>query len=406
MSSSFVRAAFAASFVISLAAYPANAAAQDSPSAAQTPTAMPEPENEPQGLIGEPGGLTRVAIFADRHFGKGDITNGFYINHANMIPGAGWLAAGPGYRHWYKQDSVFVDASTSLSIRGYKQAQGRLELPQLLRSRLALGTQVRWQDFPKVHYFGAGPDTLEGARTEYRLRTQNAVAYATLRPVRWFDINGEIGWLKPELPARSVAEPEFVHGQVSAMADGRDFPGHPTRGIMLRVAASRYEDRDLGAHSFDRYESEAAAFLPLAGSRVVLALRGWVVASETDPGQTVPFYLLPSLGGGNTLRGYVDYRFHDRNMAVANVELRFALMTHMDLALFGDAGNVAADRRDLDLEKRSYGAGLRLHTRRETFAMLDVARGDEGWRMLFRLTDPLALTRRHSRRTATVPFVP
>lgn len=405
MSSSFIRAALAASVVVSVAAYPANAAAQDRPSAPQTPTTLAEPETEPQGLIAEPAGLTRAAIFADRHFGKGDITNGFYINHANMIPGAGWLAAGPGYRHWYRRDRVFVDASTSLSIRGYKQAQGRLELPQLFKSRLALGTEVRWQDYPKVRYFGAGPDTLEGARTEYRLRTQNVVGYATLRPLRWFDVNAEIGWLKPELPARSIAEPEFMHGQVSLTADGRDYPGHPTRGILLRAAASRYEDRGTGAHSFDRYETEAAAFLPLAGSRIVLALRGWVVASETEPGQTVPFYLLPSLGGGNSLRGYVDYRFHDRNLAVAVAELRLKMMTHMDLALFADAGNVAAERRDLDLEKRSYGAGLRLHTRRETFAMVDVARGDEGWRVLFRLTDPLAL-KRLSRRTATAPFVP
>lgn len=405
MSCSFVRAALAAGFVVSLAAYPATVGAQDRPSAPQAPSALPEPESEPLGLIAEPAGLTRAAIFADRHFGKGDITNGFYINRAKMIPGAGWLAAGPGYRHWYKEDSVFVDGSASVSIRGYKQAQGRLELPQLLRSRLALGTEVRWQDYPKVQYFGAGPGTLEGARTEYRLRTQNVVGYATLRPLRWFDVNAEIGWLKPELPARSVAEPEFMHGLVSLTADGRDFPGHPTRGILLRVAASRYEDRGTGAYSFDRYESEVAGFLPLAGSRVVLALRGWVVASETGPGQTVPFYLLPSLGGGNSLRSYVDYRFHDRNMAVANAELRIAMMTHMDLALFADAGNVAAERRDLDLEKRSYGAGLRLHTRRETFAMVDVARGDEGWRVLFRLTDPLALTRL-SRRTATAPFVP
>ena len=72
---------------------------------------------------------------------------------------------------------------------------------------------------------------------------------------------------------------------------------------------------------------------------------------------------------------------------------------------FLDAGNVAARLSDLNLDKRSYGAGLRLHTRRRTFARFDVAHGGEGWRLLFRLTDPLNLARL-SRRTAAVPFVP
>ena len=83
----------------------------------------------------------------------------------------------------------------------------------------------------------------------------------------------------------------------------------------------------------------------------------------------------------NTLRSFTDYRFHDDNMLLANAELRLALMTHLDLAVFADAGNVAARAGDLDLDKRSYGAGFRLHTRRETFAMVDVAHGDEGWRV-------------------------
>jgi hypothetical protein len=46
-----------------------------------------------------------------------------------------------------------------------------------------------------------------------------------------------------------------------------------------------------------------------------------------------------------------------------------------------------------------------MHTPQSTFARFDVAHGDEGWRFMFRLTDPLHLTRL-SRRTAAIPFVP
>jgi hypothetical protein len=85
--------------------------------------------------------------------------------------------------------------------------------------------------------------------------------------------------------------------------------------------------------------------------------------------------------------------------------VRLALMSHLDLAFFADAGNVAARPEDLDLAKRSYGGGFRLHTRRQTFAMVDVANGAEGWRVSFRLQDPLGFAR-IDRRALIVPFVP
>jgi outer membrane protein assembly factor BamA len=168
---------------------------------------------------------------------------------------------------------------------------------------------------------------------------------------------------------------------------------------------AHYDDRTHGTNTFNRYEAEAAGFLPLAGSRIVLALHGWMVKTEADPGKAVPFYLQPSLGGPYSLRAYPNYRFHDNNMLAATAEVRLALMTHLDLAVFADAGNVAERTRDLDLDKRSYGAGIRLHTRRETFAMFDAARGEEGWRFMFRLTDPLQL-KRLSHKSTLVPFVP
>ena len=187
----------------------------------------------------------------------------------------------------------------------------------------------------------------------------------------------------PDDPVFALSDqPTFVHSEASITADTRDFPDHPTRGGLVRAAAANYSDRDTGVFSFRRYEGEAAGFVPLADSRVVVALRGWLVASDPGEGQSVPFYLQPSLGGHNTLRGYADYRFHDRNLLVVNAETRVAMMTHVDAAVFVDAGNVAARVGDLNLDKRSYGAGLRLHSRRQTFARIDVARGGEGWRSL------------------------
>jgi hypothetical protein len=383
--------------------YPAAAAAQE-------PPALPSSATEPQGIVPEPGPITRAALFADRHFGKGDLTNGIYMDWGNLIPGAGWASIGPGYRHWYAKDSVFVDASASISVKGYKLAQGRVELPKFLKSRLALGAQAAWQDFGKIDYFGVGPNTTEGMLSIYGVESPQVSAYATLRPVRWMDIGGQIGWMNPEVTHVQGAfsgadERTFVPTQLSLTIDTRDFPDHPTSGVMLRGVGTKYDDRTSGAHTFKRYEGEAAGFVPVAGGRLVVGVHGWLVHSDVSEGRSVPFYLQPSLGGVNTLRSFTDYRFHDDNMLVANAEVRLKLMTHVDFAVFADAGNVAAQASDLDLAKRSYGAGFRLHTRRETFAMVDVAHGNEGWRVAFRLKDPMRLGRL-DRKTLLVPFVP
>ena len=381
--------------------------------------------SEPEGYIAEPDLIQRAVVFMDRH-GQTERTNGFYADFANMIPGAGWISVGPGYRRWYRQDRLFVDASTAVSWRGYKTAQGRIELPRIASSRLALGAQARWQDFTQVSYFGQGPATLDSNQSQYRVKARAVGGYATLRPAQWLGIGAQLGWMKPSVlppagwfasdhpatqdlvptdPVFTLAEqPTFVHTEASITADTRDFPGHPTDGGLIRVAAADYR-ADAGAFSFKRYEAEAVRFLPVADSRLVVAVHGWLVASDPAEGQVLPFYLLPSLGGHNTLRAYPDYRFHDRNLVLVNSELRVAMMTHVDASVFVDAGNVAAHLGDLNLDRRSYGAGLRVHTRRQTFARLDVARGDEGWRLVVRLSEPFDLSRL-ARRTPAVPFVP
>lgn len=64
-----------------------------------------------------------------------------------------------------------------------------------------------------------------------------------------------------------------------------------------------------------------------------------------------------------------------------NAEARIGLIEHMDLSMFVDAGNVGPDAGALNLDQRSYGAGIRFHTRSSTLARLDLAHGKEqGWR--------------------------
>ncbi|MGC4082222.1 MAG: BamA/TamA family outer membrane protein [Vicinamibacterales bacterium] len=298
---------------------------------------------------------------------------GVYPRVGDMITGAGWISGGPGYRYWFGH-RAFVDGSATVSWHAYKQATARFEVPRLARGYLAVGTEVQWSDLTQVHYFGID-DSATAAESEYRIKTTDVVGYATYKVLPWLAIDGSLGrldrpsvstgtgWFDPDYeptstvypndPGVGVGPPNYVHGEAQVVADTRDFPSYPTRGGVLRGAWSAFSDRDLGTYSFQRYEAEAARFVPVARGHVVLALHAWGVFTDVPEGQSVPFYMLPTLGGSNTLRGDRSYRWHDRDLLLVNVESRVRIFEHMDLALFADAGNVGPDVSALNLDKQS-----------------------------------------------------
>ncbi|MGE3958705.1 MAG: BamA/TamA family outer membrane protein [Vicinamibacterales bacterium] len=382
----------------------------------------------PQALFAEPVLLRRgVNLLAPYLASSGtQRPTGFYPKVGDMITGAGWIAAGPGYRRWFGS-RAFVDASAAVSWRTYKGAGVTFEVPRLFNGYVSIGSELQWSDMTQVHYFGLG-QVLPAVDSQYRLTTTDTVGYARARLTPWMTLTGNAGWLaRPALssptgwflsdypdtrevfptdPGAAVQPPSYLHGEFALTLDIRDFPGYPTRGGVLRTSWTTFADREHDAYSFQRYEVEGAGFAPVVPGRLGFALHGWGVFSDIAPGHAVPFYMLPSLGGGNTLRGERNYRFHDRDLLLVSLESRIGVMEHLDAALFVDAGSVAAAPRRLNLGTRSWGAGVRVHTRSSTLARLDVAHGRElGWSVVFKLHDPFRMGRM-ARQTASVPFVP
>jgi hypothetical protein len=399
----------------------------DSPADAQE--APPPPATHGRTLFDEPGLLTSAFDFAGRFMpsGEGERRDGFYPKIGGMISGAGWIALGPGYRQQVLDDRAMIEASAGLSWRGFMRADAGFEFPLLADGRLATGVEALWQDSTQLNYFGLGPDSSEDLRSQYRLQTMNIVGYARYRPERWLAVSGRFGWLdrpsvasatgpfKPDAldaqaafptdPAMTIPEqPQFLHGEVAITADTRDHADHPARGALYRASAGMYS-ADQRRYSFRRYEVEGLQTLPFGDGLWTVVLRGWGVFANASPDQEIPFYLMPALGGASTLRGYSNYRFHDRHLLLANAESRLALFPHVDAAVFVDAGTVAARVSDLGFDRTAYGFGFRLHTHKSTIGRVDVARNDEGWHVMFRSNDPLNL-KRVTRWMAAVPFVP
>ncbi len=95
----------------------------------------------------------------------------------------------------------------------------------------------------------------------------------------------------------------------------------------------------------------------------------------------VPFTELPSLGGGNFLRGYPFERFRDRVAALASLEYQWDLSHFVDARLFTDVGRVYSSLDELSLHdlRVGFGGGLELHNDSGQFQVeVDLATSIDG----------------------------
>ena len=97
-------------------------------------------------------------------------------------------------------------------------------------------------------------------------------------------------------------------------------------------------------YDFDRVDATLIQHVPVLRETWVLSFRGDMKTTLGD--DSVPYFLLPSLGSGSTLRAYHSWRFRDRHSLLMSGEFRWIpSRLGMDMAIFYDAGKVASRRR-------------------------------------------------------------
>ena len=175
-------------------------------------------------------------------------------------------------------------------------------------------------------------------------------------------------------------QPDYFQMGLFFDADYRDQPGNPRSGGHYLASWTSFQDHKLSKYDFAQYDIEAQQYIPFFNKRRVIALRAKSTFQQTSPGQEVPFFLQPTLGGSEDLRGYREFRFRDRNMVVFNAEYRWEAFSGLDLALFGDAGQVAprpSELRFSDLQT-AYGVGFRFNSEKSVFLRVDLGFSREG----------------------------
>ena len=324
------------------------------------------------------GGTIRWHPFLDSAYRGGGFTLG--AGHASYVS---------GYN--------YIDARASYSIKGYKRAEVEFLAPRLFNRRAHLSLLGGWRDATQVGFYGLGMNTSKDDRTNYRFQQPYGSAVFTLFPARkilmlrggaeltqWSLKSGQGSFPSVEeiytpatLPGLG-AKVTYLHTQGTVGLDSRTSPDYTRRGVFLGATLHDYNDRDKD-FGFQMAEYEGIAHLPILRETWVLSFRARVQSAFDKDGQQIPFFMLPSVGGGSSLRGYSSWRFRDLNSLLLQGEWRIMINRYLDLALFYDAGKVTARTSDLDLDglKDDFGLGFRFHGPFATPLRIEFARSRE-----------------------------
>jgi hypothetical protein len=315
----------------------------------------------------------------------------------------GGFTLGAGYRqHVSSYNSV--DVRGSITFSGYKRIEAEYLAPRAFGRRGVLSIIGGWREATEVGFYGIGTsNTSVDDRANYSFSQPYASATVRLLPNRKLLVLGgglEVSEWKQESgggTAPSVEEiyteselaglgssPTYLRVFGTVGLDSRAAADYARRGGYYGVTFHDYTDSE-GAFGFSEIEYSAIQHVPILRDAWVLSLRGEVTTTQTKDGQVIPFYMLPALGGGSSLRGFSSWRFRDRHSLLMSADWRVLANHFIDLALFYDAGKVAATTSDLDLNglKSDYGLGIRLHGPLSTPLRIDFAKSNEGLQMVF-----------------------
>jgi len=333
---------------------------------------------------------------------------GFRLKLGGLVQGGGFALGPEYYREDLADGNLLFRSAAQASIKGYQRYDLQFSAPRVVKDKLFFELFAVHHDYPGINYYGPGPDSKKSSRTDFRIIDTSLDIMFGIQPIKHLKLGVSSGYLWSTLgsgkhrrfastdkvftPAEAIgfdARPDFLRLGTFARFDYRDNPGGPRSGGDYLVQYDRYLSRPGSVYEFRRLNVELAQYIPFFNKRRVFALHGRSVLTYPDNNSIVPFYLQPTLGGSEDLRGFRAFRFYDNNLIVVNGEYRWEVFSGLDMALFADGGKVFHRHADLNFRnmEADCGFGFRFNVRNNVFLRIDTGFSHEGFQVWFKFNN-------------------
>jgi hypothetical protein len=348
------------------------------------------------------------------HIQKGILDRIFNANGPSLkfggIPTGGGFSLGPQYaRQDLLADHLTWNTYVAGSTRKWYGGASSLDFHDLFNGHLELKADGGYENSASVWYFGEGPNSSKNDKTDFD-REFTTTHFAALS--HFFDQKLTVGYIvggllvhvgPGDLSGTPPTQQFFTGADTPGLSQQSNFitgtttvqldlsrPGFSNpEGLQLEANDSQFFDRSGNQANFHLLETQATYYLPLTNGMRTLVFRARNETAFAENNQVVPFYLQPTLGGPDDLRGYDRYRFYADGNSVATAEYRWSISQTLEMSIFGDGGNVyqrpgLIGFRDLHGDG---GFGFQIKNKQASVMRFDVGFSPEGVHVWFVFND-------------------
>jgi hypothetical protein len=231
-----------------------------------------------------------------------------------------------------------------------------------------LNEQISYSSFPDK-FWGIGNDTKESAEEPYTFQQYFIFAHLMKNLGNHFFVGGILehqNVLKVNYKLGGLFDQENIIGRngyhniglgISLTNDTRNHAFVPNKGRFAQLFFSKYNNAWGSSFNFFSLVADYRQYFQITKNQV-LAIQAY---SLNNFGDEIPLRNLGSLGGANSMRGYYNGRFRDKNLLVFQSEYRLPIYKRLGAVCFGSIGNVGNGIYQIFNSelKYSYGGGIR-----------------------------------------------
>ncbi|HXW93957.1 MAG TPA: hypothetical protein VEK33_25625 [Terriglobales bacterium] len=326
------------------------------------------------------------------------------------LPTGGGFSLGPQYtRQDLLADHLTSNTYAVGSTKKWYGGGSSLDLHDLVNGHLELVTDGAYENAASVWYFGEGPNSSKDNKTDFR-REFTTPHFAGLG--HFFDQKLTVGYIlgglfahvgPGDLSSTPTTEERFTEANTPGLVQQSNFITGTTtiqvdlsrvgfsnpEGLQLEADDSQFFDQSGHQANFHLLQTQATYYLPLTNGMRTLVFRLRNVTAFAGDNQAVPFYLQPTLGGPDDLRGYDRYRFYANGTSLATAEYRWSISQVLEMAIFGDGGNVYQRPGLIGFRnlRGDGGFGFRIKNKQLSVMRFDIGFSPEGVRVWFVFND-------------------